>query len=301
MLGVYAEFAETDAAIPVIQGRKSDAEKFAGAVRSYSIEAMMGDLRALQAGTSHNLGTNFARAFGIRYLDRANNLQDCHTTSWGLSWRVIGAMVMVHGDDQGLRLPPRLAPIQVVIVPIYRNEEERAAVTAAVERVRLELQGLRVRVDNREGLTPGFKFHDWEMRGVPIRAEVGPRDAAAGTVALARRDVPGKGGKSTLPQEGLGRAAAALLEEIHQSLFQQALEFRRSHTYQPADYEEFKVAVQQGWADVWWCGDPTCEAEIKEETKATNRCIPLEQAGGQGVCIHCGKPARERAIFARAY
>lgn len=301
MLGVYADFAEHEAAIPVIPGRKSESEKFAGAVRSYSIEAMMGDTRALQAGTSHNLGTNFARAFGIRYLDRENHLQDCWTTSWGLSWRVIGALVMVHGDDQGLRLPPRLAPIQAVIVPIYRDDAERAAVAEAVERVRLELQGVRTRVDDREGVTPGFKFHDWEMRGVPIRVEVGPRDAAAGTVALARRDVPGKAGKSTVPQQGLGRAAEDMLKEIQDSLHRQALDFRRAHTHDPADFAEFMEVVQHGWADSWWCGETSCEAEIKGETKATPRCIPLEQPGGQGVCIHCGKPASERAIFARAY
>ncbi|HEX9680358.1 MAG TPA: proline--tRNA ligase [Anaerolineales bacterium] len=301
MLGVYADFAENEAAIPVIPGRKSESEKFAGAVRSYSIEAMMGDTRALQAGTSHNLGTNFARAFGIRYLDRENHLQDCWTTSWGLSWRVIGALVMVHGDDQGLRMPPRLAPIQAVIVPIYRDDAERAAVAEAVERVRLELQGVRVRVDDREGVTPGFKFHDWEMRGVPVRVEVGPRDAAAGTVALARRDVPGKAGKSTVPQQGLGRAVEDMLKEIQDSLHRQALDFRRAHTHDPADFAEFKEVVQHGWADSWWCGETNCEAEIKEETKATTRCIPLEQPGGQGVCIHCGKPASERAIFARAY
>ena len=301
MLSVYADFAQNEAAIPVIPGRKSESEKFAGAVRSYSIEAMMGDTRALQAGTSHNLGTNFARAFGIRYLDRENHLQDCWTTSWGLSWRVIGALVMVHGDDQGLRMPPRLAPIQAVIVPIYRDDAERAAVAEAVERVRLELQGVRVRVDDREGVTPGFKFHDWEMRGVPVRVEVGPRDAAAGTVALARRDVPGKAGKSTVPQQGLGRAVEDMLKEIQDSLHRQALDFRRAHTHDPADFAEFKEVVQHGWADSWWCGETSCEAEIKEETKATTRCIPLEQPGGQGVCIHCGKPASERAIFARAY
>ncbi|MGH2607372.1 MAG: proline--tRNA ligase anticodon binding domain-containing protein, partial [Anaerolineales bacterium] len=219
----------------------------------------------------------------------------------GLSWRVIGAMVMVHGDDQGLRLPPRLAPIQAVIVPIYRDEAERTAVAEAVERVRLELQGVRVRVDDREGVTPGFKFHDWEMRGVPIRVEVGPRDAAAGTAALARRDVPGKAGKSTIPQQGLGRAAEDMLKEIQNSLHRQALDFRRAHTYDPADFAEFKEVVQHGWADSWWCGETSCEAEIKDETKATIRCIPLEQPGGQGVCVHCGKPASERAVFARAY
>ena len=301
MLNVYADFAEAEAGVPVVKGRKSDSEKFAGALRSYTIEAMMGDKRALQAGTSHNLGDNFARAFGIRYLDRENTLQYCWTTSWGLSWRFIGAIIMVHGDDKGLVLPPRLAPYQVVIVPIYKNDDERAKVQEVVERVRSGLSEFRVHTDWRDGLTPGFKFNDWEMRGVPLRLEIGPRDVAAGTAALARRDVPGREGKRTVQLDRLPTLVGETLKDIHRSLFEQASEFRRANTRQPHDYEEFKQLVQDGWVDAWWCGEAACESQIKDETKSTTRCIPLEQPGGSGMCIHCGKPATERAIFGRSY
>ena len=301
MLEVYQDFAVNEAAVPVVMGRKSESEKFAGALHSFSIEAMMGDTRALQAGTSHNLGDNFARAFDIRYLDRNNSLQYCWTTSWGLSTRFIGAVIMVHGDDQGLIMPPRLAPYQVVIVPIFKNDEEKAGVMAAVERIRQELAGFRLKVDLREGLTPGFKFNDWEMRGAPVRLEVGPKDVAKGSVALARRDRPGREGRSFASQDGLARTVDSLLKEIHTSLYQRALEFRQANTHQPATYDEFREVVQNGWADVWWCGDAKCESAIKEDTKATSRCIPLEQPGGSGSCIYCERPATEHAIFARAY
>ena len=226
MLEIYADVAENEAAMPVVRGRKSQSEKFAGAAQSYSIEAMMGDTRALQAATSHDLGQNFARAFDIRYLDEKNQQQYCWTTSWGFSTRFIGAIIMVHGDDQGLILPPRLAPHQVLIVPIHKDEAERALVVEAVERLRRQLKSFRVRVDDREGLTPGFKFHDGELRGVPLRLEVGPKDVAKGTVALARRDRPGKEGRSFVPQEGLERAVAEMLEEIQRSLHRRALTFR---------------------------------------------------------------------------
>lgn len=301
MLDVYADFSENEAAVPVVKGRKSEHEKFAGALRSYSIEAMMGDTRALQAGTSHNLGDNFARAFEIRYLDKDNSLQYCWTTSWGLSTRFIGAIIMVHGDDQGLILPPRLAPYQVVIVPIHKNDAERAAVMQAIEALEARLHDFRVKVDRRDGLTPGFKFNDWEMRGVPLRIEVGPKDVAKGSVAVSRRDQPGREGKRFLPQEGIEQVVASLLDEIHASLFHRADEFRRSHTHSPKDYAEFKQVVQSGWADAWWCEDPDCESQIKEDTKATTRCIPLDQPGGRGECIHCGRPAMVRALFARSY
>jgi len=303
MLGVYTDFVTTEAAIPVIPGRKSESERFPGADQSYSIEAMMGDRKALQAGTSHNLGQNFARAFDIRYLDRANEQQYCWTTSWGFSTRVIGAIIMVHGDDQGLILPPRLAPFQVVIVPIYKNDAERGPVMEAVEQARRALAAaeVRVKLDDRDGLTPGFKFNDWELRGVPLRLEVGPKDVAKGTVALARRDTPGKAGKSFVPAAGLAEAVSAALREIHTSLYERALAFRQANTYEPKDYEEFKQVMEKGWAISWWCGDPACEAAIKEDTKATTRCIPLEQPGGEGPCIRCGRPAKEVAVFARAY
>jgi prolyl-tRNA synthetase len=301
MLDVYADFAESEAAVPVIKGRKSEIEKFAGAKTSYSIEAMMGDTRALQAGTSHNLGQNFARAFEIRYLDAENELQYCWTTSWGLSTRFIGAIIMVHGDEQGLILPPRLAPYQAVIVPIFRNDDERSQVMENIGSVQSQLSDLRVKLDDRDGLTPGYKFNDWELRGVPLRIELGPKDAAEGSVTLARRDHPGKKGKSVVKQDGLVNVVGDLLDDIHDSIFHRAQAFLDENTHQPEDYEEFMQVVKSGWADAWWCGDSKCEAEIKEDTKATVRCIPLDQPGGEGTCIHCGQSASERAIFARAY
>jgi prolyl-tRNA synthetase len=301
MLDVYADFAENEAAVPVIKGRKSESEKFAGAKTSYSIEAMMGDTRALQAGTSHNLGQNFARAFEIRYLDQENELQYCWTTSWGLSTRFIGAIIMVHGDDQGLIMPPRLAPYQAVIVPIFRNDEERSQVMENIGAIVPQLSDLRVKLDDRDGLTPGYKFNDWELRGAPLRIELGPKDAAEGTVTLARRDRPGRKGKSVVKQEGLVNVVGDLLDEIHDSIFHRAQAFLDENTHQPEDYGGFVEVVKSGWADAWWCGDSECEAEIKEETKATIRCIPLDQPGGEGTCIHCGQSAVERAIFARAY
>jgi prolyl-tRNA synthetase len=303
MLDIYTDFAVREAAVPVIPGRKSAAERFAGADQTYSIEAMMGDCKALQAGTSHNLGQNFAKAFEIRYLDPAGALQYCWTTSWGLSTRIIGAIIMVHGDDQGLILPPRLAPFQLVIVPIYKTDDERAAVMENAQRLRRELvdAGIRVKMDEREGMSPGFKFNDWEMRGVPLRLELGPKDVAKASVVLARRDRPGKEGKSFVPQQGIAAAVAQMLEEIQKALYDRALEFRRANTAEPADYEEFKKAVEKGFAFSWWCGGTECEEKIKEETKATMRCIPLEQPGGSGKCIYCGQPAAEKAIFAKAY
>jgi len=302
MLDVYTDFAVKEGAIPVIPGRKSAAERFAGAEQTYSIEAMMGDGKALQSGTSHNLGQNFAKAFEIRYLDKGGVLQHCWTTSWGLSTRFVGAIIMVHGDDQGLILPPRLAPHQIVIVPIYKTDEERGSVMENAQRLKRELAdaGIRVKMDEREGMSPGFKFNDWEMRGVPLRLELGPKDVAKGSVVLARRDRPGREGKSFVPQQGLTAAVTAMLEEIQKSLYERALDFRKSNTAEPADYGEFKKAVERGFAFSCWCGSGECEEKIKEETKATMRCIPLDQPGG-GKCIYCGKAATERAIFARAY
>jgi prolyl-tRNA synthetase len=303
MVDVYTDFARNVAAIPVIPGRKSDSEKFAGADITYSLEAMMGDGKALQFCTSHNLGQNFARAFDIRYLDKGGVLQHCWTTSWGLSTRTVGAIIMVHGDDQGLILPPRLAPFQLVIVPIFKTDEEKSSVMENAHRLRKELidAGIRVKMDERDGMSPGFKFNDWEMRGVPLRLELGPKDVAKGSVVLARRDRPGKEGKSFVPQQGIAAAVLQLLEEIQKSLHDRALEFRKARTIEPADYGEFKKAVETGFAFAWWCGSADCEAKIKEETKATMRCIPLEQPGGSGQCIFCGKPSREKGIFARAY
>lgn len=302
MLNIYTDFAVNEAAVPVIPGRKSETEKFAGAVRSYTIEAMMGDTKALQAGTSHNLGQNFAKAFEIQYLDENNTLQYCWTTSWGLSTRFIGAIIMTHGDDQGLVLPPRLAPIQVVIVPIYRKDEEQEAVMAAVEKVRAELTGFRVRVDDRMEVTPGFKFNEWELRGVPLRIEIGPKDIANNSVALARRDIPGRDGKSFVSQDNIAQTVGDMLDTIQASLLAKATQFRDENIYEPKDYDEFKEIIEKGgWCYVWWKPSVENEAKIKEETKATLRCIPLDQPGGQGKCIYSGEEATEKAYFARAY
>ncbi len=298
MLEVYADFAENEAAIPVVMGRKSESERFAGAVNSYSIEAMMGDTRALQAGTSHYLGENFAKAFEIQFLNRENTQEYVSTTSWGLSTRVVGAIIMVHGDEQGLVLPPRLAPFQVVIVPIHKNEEQRSVVLEQTEVIRQALEGFRVKVDDREEVTPGFKFNDWEMRGVPLRVEIGPKDVEQNQVTLSRRD---KKGRSSAPVDGVAEVVRATLDEIQSNMLAKARAFMHENTYDPADYAEFQEVVKTGWADVWWCGRADCEAEIKQETKATNRLIHLDQPGGEGVCIHCGDPAADRAIFARAY
>lgn len=301
MLEIYTRFATDFAAVPVIPGRKSSSEKFAGAINSYSIEAMMGDTKALQAGTSHMLGQNFAKAFDIQYLDPTNELQHCWTTSWGLSTRFIGAIIMTHGDDQGLIMPPRLAPIQVVIVPIYKNDEERASVMPVVEKIRADLASLRVKVDDRSEVTPGFKFNDWEMRGVPLRLEIGPKDVEKGSVMAARRDIPGRDGKSFLPQEKILSAVNNLLTQIHDSLFERAKAFRDSHIQVVNTYDELVSAVEKGWAYTWWCGSGECEAKVKEDTKATTRCIPMDQPSGSGECVVCGKPACEKVYFSRAY
>lgn len=303
ILGIYREFAEEQAAIPVTPGKKSESEKFAGALHSYTIEAMMGDKRALQSATSHNLGQNFAKAFEIKYLDTSNHQQYCHTTSWGMSTRMVGAIIMVHGDDMGLKMPPRLAPVQVVIVPIYKTDEERAAVMAMANEAHETLRnaGFRVKLDNRDGMTPGFKFNDWEMRGVPIRVEIGPKDVQNRQVVLARRDQPGKEGKLFIGVDGLAENVSSLLESIHQSLFNSALAFQKANTREVETYDAFKEAVQSGFALAWWAGSREDEAAVKEETKATIRCIPFDQPGGSGKCVYTGKEAKEVALFARAY
>ncbi len=303
MLDIYADFAEKDAAIPVIPGRKSDAEKFAGAEITYSIEAMMGDGKALQSGTSHFLGQNFAQAFDVRFLDQSGQLQYCWTTSWGLSTRIVGAIIMVHGDDQGLILPPKLAPYQSVIVPIFKTDEEKAAVLNSARQLKGELEraSIRVVLDEREGASPGWKFNDWEMRGVPIRIELGPRDVAKQAVVLARRDRPGKEGKTVTPRAEATAAVERLLVDIQNSLYRRALDFRAANTREAKTYDELKPAVETGFASSYWCGSAECEAKIKDETRATIRCIPLGRPPVAGSCVYCGKPAVEHCVFARAY
>lgn len=303
MLDVYTDFAVNEAAVPVIPGVKSEMERFAGANETLTIEAMMGDGKALQSGTSHNLGQNFAKAFDIQYLDHNNELQYAWTTSWGLSTRFVGAIIMTHGDDNGLILPPRLAPYQTVIVPIYRKDADKAPVLEATHRIEQELidAGIRVKVDDRENLTPGFKFNDWELRGVPTRIEIGPRDVEKNSVALARRDIPGRDGKQFVPQDGLAQTVADLLVEVQQALLDRATKFRDDNTHDVDNYDDFKTAVSTGFARVWWAGDNADETRVKEETKATIRCFPIDQPGGTGTCFFTGKPADKVAIFGRAY
>lgn len=302
MLNIYTDFAVNEAAVPVIPGRKSESEKFAGAVHSYTIEAMMGDKKALQAGTSHNLGQNFAKAFDIDYLDENNTLQHCWTTSWGLSTRFIGAIIMTHGDDQGLILPPRLAPTQIIIVPIFRKDDEQQQVMAVVERIKNELHDFRVKVDDRTEVTPGFKFNQWELRGVPLRLEIGPKDVANNSVALARRDIQGREGKSFVPQAGIAQTVSEMLDAIQANMLEKATQFRDEHIYEPKYYDQFKEIIQNdGWCYVWWKPNAENEAVIKEETKATLRCIPLDQPGGKGKCIFSGEETDQKVYFAKAY
>jgi prolyl-tRNA synthetase len=305
MVNVYRDFAETDAAVPVIAGRKSRLETFAGAVHSYTIEAMMGDMRALQSGTSHNLGDNFARAFGTEFLDENNELHFINQTSWGLSTRFVGAVIMVHGDDKGLVLPPKLAPTQAIIVPIWRTDAERAAVMAAAARLHQQLAGagIRVSTDSTDQRTPGWKFNFWEMKGVPVRIEIGPRDLEKGTVVLARRDLPGRDGKVFgIAWDAAADRVAGLLAEIQRALFERARGFLNANIRDVATYDELREVISEGgWARGWWAGGDEDELKVKEETGATIRCFPFEQPPGSGTCLMTSKEAREAAIFAKAY
>ena len=303
ILDIYEKFSFEEAAVPVFKGPKSESERFPGAQITTSIEAMMWDKRALQSGTSHYFGTNFARAFDIQFLDKNNSLQYCETTSWAISSRIIGAIIMVHGDDQGLVLPPRLAPIQVVIVPIFKKEDEKVKVMNVADRVFMELKaaGIRVKMDDRDNVSSGFKFNDWEMRGVPVRVEIGPKDVEKGSVALARRDRPGREGKSFVPQTDLPATVSGLLVEIQDSLLKRATEFRDANIHEPKDYDDLKKIVADGWAFSYWCESRECEAKVKEDTKATTRNIPFNQPDQEGTCIVCGKPSKRKVYFARTY
>jgi prolyl-tRNA synthetase len=301
-LDLYAEVATNVAAMPVVLGEKTPGERFAGAKRTFTIEGMMRDGRALQAGTSHYMGTNFARAFGIQYTAESGQLELCHTTSWGMSTRMIGGIIMTHGDDRGLVLPPRIAPYQVVIVPIGRGEQGDAAAAAARELAgRLRAAGLRAHVDERTQLSPGFKFNDWELRGVPLRLELGPRDLAAGTAVLARR--VGDESKESITLADAPATLAAVLEEFQDFLLRRATEFRDGHTATVDDWDSFTRAVAAGWALALHCGQPSCEDDIKAETAATPRCVPLDGPPETGICVRCNAPSSygKRVIFGRAY
>ncbi len=297
---VYKDFVETELAMPVIAGRKSDSEKFAGADKTYSIEALMGDGRALQAATSHNLGQNFAKAFGIQFQARDKSLQHIWGTSWGITTRLIGGVIMMHGDDNGLVFPPRIAPYQVVIVPIPRgNWRETVLPHAKAIFDELTAQGVRVMLDDRDAYTPGWKFAEWELRGVPVRLEIGPKDIEKGQVMLARRDTREKLSAS---RDGLAARIQALLDEIQKHLFDRAVTFREEHTTETASYDEFMQIMEgrPGYVVAPWCGSAECENQIKADTQATIRNLPLEDSAG-GVCVRCGQPGVARAYFAKAY
>lgn len=301
MLGVYKDFVETELAIPVVSGLKTEREKFAGALKTYTIEALMADGKALQAGTSHNLGQHFSKVFDIQFSDTDKQLKYAWQTSWGVSTRLIGAVIMVHGDDRGLKLPPQIAPVQAVIVPII-TKKKREEVLEKCREFRAELAPMiRVQLDDREGYTAGWKFNEWEMKGVPLRLEVGPRDLEQGVVTAVRRDT---GEKSTIPAGELPQKLPLILKEVQDNLFRQALAFREGNTHFVQNYAEFQEILQEkmGLIKAFWCGDAACEEKIKDETKATIRCIPIgPEQKEKGACLFCGKENSRMAYFARAY
>lgn len=303
ILDVYYTFAEKYMAIPVIRGLKSEQEKFAGAVRTYCIEAMMQDKRALQAGTSHNLGQNFAKAFDVQFQDENSDLQYVYATSWGVSTRLIGALIMTHSDDKGLILPPKLAPVQIAIVPIWKNDSEKNDVLQKVEEMTIQWNGKYLfKVDDREGYRPGWKYNEWEQRGVPIRLEIGPKDLENEQAMLVRRDT---GEKQAVPLNDLNDTLDKMLVTIQQDLYKRALTFREENSFEIDEYEDFKVKIDDPGGFFWvhWCGSNYCENQLQEETKATIRCIPTDENKKveNGKCLICGKPSKERVIVAKAY
>jgi len=301
ILEIYRRLAEDYLAIPVIPGVKTEGERFAGAVQTYTIEALMADGKALQAGTTHNLGQHFAKAFGIRFEDKDQKLKYAWQTSWGVSSRLIGALVMTHGDDSGLIIPPMVAPIHLVIVPIPASGWEERILSKAEELEKtLKEAGFRVKADLRTTYSPGWKFSEWELKGVPMRLEVGPKDIEKNQVVLVRRD---NREKIFIPQNEMIEKVGIILKEIQKDLFARALKFREENTHQVETYDEFKEVIKNkgGFIRAFWCGDSTCEEKVKEETTATIRCIPLSAPEEDGKCIRCGKQARKRVYFAKAY
>lgn len=303
MVNVYARFAREFMAMPVVIGHKSETERFAGALDTYSIEAMMQDGKALQAGTSHFLGQNFAKAFEVQYANKEGKLDYVWATSWGVSTRLMGALIMCHSDNNGLVLPPALAPIQVVMVPIYKTDEEHAAIVSRMEELKSEMQsmGISVKIDDRDNLRPGFKFAEWELKGVPVRIVIGPRDLESGNVELARRDLSTK---ESAPQAGLAERVKALMSEIQDELYNKALKFRDENIVKVDTWDEFKQQIEKGgFLLCHWDGTAETEEKIKEETKATIRCIPIDSCvcEEEGKCVYSGKPSKQRVIFARAY
>ena len=298
MLNVYADFCEQVLAIPVVKGRKTDKEKFAGAEATYTIEALMHDGKALQSGTSHNFGDGFAKAFGIQYTDKDNKLKYVHQTSWGMTTRLIGALIMVHGDDSGLVLPPKIAPVQVDVIPIMQNKD--GVLNKAYEvKEALVKAGLRVKVDDTDK-KPGWKFSEQEMRGIPVRVEMGPRDNEAGQAIIVRRDTREK---TTVAIESLAEEIKNILDKMQTEMLERARTHREAHTYVATNYDEFKdvVANKPGFVKAMWCGDQACEDKIKEETTATSRCMPFEQEHLSDVCVCCGRPAKKMVYWGKAY
>lgn len=301
MLDVYSEFAEKYMALPVIRGIKSANERFAGAEETFCIEAMMQDGKALQAGTSHFLAQNFAKAFDVKFLNKENKLEYVWATSWGVSTRLMGALIMAHSDDNGLVLPPKIAPIEVVIVPIYKTDEQRETVANYCNELkkRLENRRMRVKFDDRDTQKPGFKFAEWELKGVPVRIAAGPRDVENNSVEIARRDTLEK---NTITIDNIEDYITNLLDEIQNNIYQKALDFRQSRTVKADTWEEFKEQIENSmFVYAHWDGTPETEQKIKEETKATIRCIPLDDDFEDGKCIYSGQPSKRRVIFARAY
>jgi len=302
MLDVYADFVENWMALPVVKGAKTANERFAGAVDTYCIEALMQDGKALQAGTSHFLGQNFSKAFDVKFLTRENQLEYVWATSWGTSTRLIGALVMAHSDDKGLVLPPRIAPLQVVIVPIHKGDEQKALIDERVHLLMAELKtlGISVKYDDTDNARPGWKFAEHELKGVPVRIAIGVRDLQNNVAEVARRDI---GSKESVSLEGLALHIHLLLEEIQQNLLQRARTYRDAHITRVDTWDAFKevLETQGGFLSAHWDGTPETEERIKEETKATIRCIPLDNPPEEGTCIYSGKPSRERVLFAIAY
>lgn len=302
MLDVYTDFAENWMGLPVIKGVKTENERFAGAVETFCIEALMQDGKALQAGTSHFLGQNFAKAFDVKFASKEGKLDYVWATSWGVTTRLIGALIMAHSDDDGLVLPPKLAPIQVVIVPIFKSEEELKAITEKVNEIMAELRkhNVSVKFDNRDTHKPGFKFAEWELKGVPVRLAIGPRDLENGTVEVARRDTKAK---QVMKMEEVAVNVLLLLDEIQKNIYQKARKFREEMTTPVDSYDEFKKVLdgKAGFVSAHWDGTKETEAAIKEETKATIRCIPLDAVEEGGKCVYSGKPSSRRVLFARAY
>jgi len=301
MIGVYSDFAEKWMAMPVIIGRKSENERFAGALDTYTIEAMMQDGKALQSGTSHFLGQNFAKAFDVKFADKSGKLEYVWATSWGVSTRLMGALIMAHSDDDGLVLPPKLAPIQVVIVPIYKGDEQLAAISKKANEIagKLRDMGISVKYDNRDTHKPGFKFAEYEMKGVPVRLAIGPRDMQQGTIEVARRDTKEK---SMAMMHDVHEYIAELLDEIQENIYNKALKFRNENTFKSDDFEDFKTKIENGgFVLAHWDGTVETEQKIKDLTKATIRCIPVENEEEIGKCILTGKQSKERVIFAKAY